>query len=71
VRAINPYSKYDRNNTGVEADVKASAPDALKAALRFAGEKLYVKHAGARASGFNYWRRDWRWQSKSRLLDDG
>jgi hypothetical protein len=43
VRAINPYSKYNWNDTGVEPDVKASAPDALKAALRLAGEKLHVK----------------------------
>jgi hypothetical protein len=43
VRAINPYSKYNWNETGIEPDVKASAPDALKAALKLAGEKLPVK----------------------------
>ncbi len=43
VRAINPYSKHDWNDTGVEPDFKVSAPDALKAALKLAGEKLHVK----------------------------
>lgn len=43
VRAINPYSRHNWNDTGVEPDVKASAPDALKAALKLAGEKLHVK----------------------------
>ena len=43
VRAINPYSKHNWNDTGVEPDVKASAPDALKAALQLAGEKLHLK----------------------------
>jgi C-terminal processing protease CtpA/Prc len=43
VRAINPYSKYNWNATGIEPDVKASAPDALQVALRLAGEKLSVK----------------------------
>jgi C-terminal processing protease CtpA/Prc len=43
VRAINPYSKYNWNDTGVEPDVKTSAPDALKAAPKLAGEKPPVK----------------------------
>jgi hypothetical protein len=43
VRAINPYSNHNWNDTGVEPDVKTSAPDALTAALRLAGEKLHLK----------------------------
>ena len=43
VRAINPYSKYNWNATGIEPDVKASAPDALKAALGLAAENLHLK----------------------------
>jgi len=43
VRAINPYAKYHWKDTGIEPDVKASAPDALNAALRSTGEKLHVK----------------------------
>jgi hypothetical protein len=43
VRAINPYSNRNWNDTGVEPDIKASAPDALKVALKLAGEELHVK----------------------------
>jgi hypothetical protein len=43
VRAINPYSKYNWNDTGVEPDVQASARDALNVAVKLAGEKLQVK----------------------------
>jgi hypothetical protein len=43
VRAINPYSKYNWNDTGVEPDVKASAPDALTAALRLVDKRLHVE----------------------------
>lgn len=43
VRAINPYSNHNWNDTGIEPDVKVSAPDALKAVLKLAGEKLPVK----------------------------
>lgn len=43
VRAINPYSKYNWNDTGIEPDVKVSASDALKVVLKLAGGKLPVK----------------------------
>jgi len=43
VRAINPYSKYNWNDTGVDPDFKVRAPDALKAALKLAGERLHAK----------------------------
>jgi C-terminal processing protease CtpA/Prc len=43
MRAINPYSKHDWNGTGIEPDVQASAPDALKVALKLAGERLHVR----------------------------
>jgi hypothetical protein len=43
VRAINPYSKHNWNDTGVDPDVKVSAPDALNVAMKLAGEKLQVK----------------------------
>jgi hypothetical protein len=39
VRAINPYSKGDWNETGVEPDFKIRAADALKAALRLADKR--------------------------------
>ena len=39
VKSINPYSKYDWNGTGVEADVKVNAADALNAALTLARSK--------------------------------
>lgn len=42
VRAINPYGKGDWNNTGIEPDVRVRAPDALKAALKLAENKLRV-----------------------------
>lgn len=40
VRAINPYSKSDWNEAGVEPDFKVAAPEALKAALRLAVKRL-------------------------------
>jgi hypothetical protein len=43
VRAINPYSRYDWNDTGIEPDLKISAPDALKAALRSVDKRLHVE----------------------------
>ena len=43
VRAINPYSKHNWNDTGVEPDFKVAAPDALKAALRLAAENRHLK----------------------------
>lgn len=42
VRAINPYSKYDWSDMGVEPDFKVGAPDALSAALKLAAKKLHV-----------------------------
>lgn len=36
VTAINPYSKYDWNGTGIEPDVKVPAADALNTALNLA-----------------------------------
>jgi hypothetical protein len=44
VRAINPYSKYDWNDTGVDPDFKVRAPGALTAALRLVDKKLHVQH---------------------------
>jgi C-terminal processing protease CtpA/Prc len=41
VRAINPYSKGDWNDTGIEPDVKTSAPDALKVTLRLIDKRLH------------------------------
>jgi Peptidase family S41 len=43
VRAINPYARSDWNDTGIEPNLKVRAPDALKAALKLADEKLHVK----------------------------
>jgi hypothetical protein len=43
VRAINPYSKYNWNDTGVDPDFKVRAPDALKAALRLVDKGLHVQ----------------------------
>jgi hypothetical protein len=43
VRAINPYSKHDWNDKGVDPDVKTSNSDALNAALKLAAEKLPAK----------------------------
>jgi Peptidase family S41 len=43
VRAINPYSKYDWNDTGIEPDFKTNAPDALKVALRFVNKRLHAE----------------------------
>ena len=43
VRAINPYSKHNWNDTGVEPDVEASPPDAINVALKLVGENLHVK----------------------------
>lgn len=42
VRAINPYSQYDWNDTGVEPDFKVRTPDALTAALRLVDKRLHV-----------------------------
>lgn len=42
VRAINPYSKGDWNETGVDPDFKVRAPDALKAALKLADKRLHM-----------------------------
>jgi hypothetical protein len=44
VRAINPYSKYDWNDTGVDPDFKVRAPGALTAARRLVDKKLHVQH---------------------------
>jgi hypothetical protein len=41
VRAINPYSKYNWNDTGVDPDFKVRAPDALTAALRLVDKRLH------------------------------
>jgi len=43
MRAINPYSRHDWNGTGIEPNVQASPPDALKVALKLAGERLHVR----------------------------
>jgi hypothetical protein len=43
VRAINPYSKYDWNDKGIEPDFKVEAPDALRAALKLADKRLHVE----------------------------
>ena len=43
VRAINPYSKYNWNDTGIEPDFKVRASDALEAALRLVDERLNVE----------------------------
>ena len=43
VRAINPYSKYNWNDTGVDPDFKVRAPDALTAALRLVDKRLHVE----------------------------
>lgn len=42
VRAINPYSKYDWNDMGVEPGFKVGAPDALNVARKLAAKKLNV-----------------------------
>lgn len=42
VRAINPYSNYDWNDTGIDPDFRVSAPDALNAALRLADKRLHL-----------------------------
>ncbi len=39
VRAINPYSKSDWNDVGIEPDLKVRAPDALDAALKLMGKQ--------------------------------
>lgn len=39
VKSINPYSKYDWNDTGIEPDVKVSAADALTTAQRLAEKR--------------------------------
>lgn len=43
VRAINPYSNYNWNDTGVDPDFKVRAPDALTAALRLVDKRLRVE----------------------------
>jgi len=43
VQAINPYSKHNWNDTGVDPNFKVRAPDALTAALRLVDKKLGVK----------------------------
>jgi C-terminal processing protease CtpA/Prc len=43
VRAINPYSRSNWNDTGVDPDLKVSATYALQAALKLAVRKLSVK----------------------------
>jgi len=43
VRAINPYSRYDWNDTGIEPDVKVSEADALKSALQLLDKRLHVE----------------------------
>ena len=43
VRAINPYSKHNWNDTGIEPDFKVRASDALKAALRLVDKRLNVE----------------------------
>jgi hypothetical protein len=43
VRAINPYSKYNWNDTGVDPDFKVRAPDALTAALRLVDKRLHLE----------------------------
>jgi hypothetical protein len=43
VRAINPYSKSNWNDTGVEPDLKVRSPDALTAALRLVGKRLHAE----------------------------
>jgi len=42
-RAINPYSKFDWEGTGVEPDVKVNAADALEKARNLAESKLRKK----------------------------
>jgi hypothetical protein len=42
-RAINPYTKTDWEGTGVEPDVKVTAPDALTTALELVAEKRNLK----------------------------
>jgi hypothetical protein len=42
-RAVNPYSKTDREGTGVGPDVKVNAADALKTAEKLAESKLRKK----------------------------
>lgn len=39
VRAINPYSKGDWNEIGIDPDFKVRAPDALKSALKLADKR--------------------------------
>jgi C-terminal processing protease CtpA/Prc len=43
VRAINPYSTYNWNPTGIEPDFKVRASDALKAALRLVDKRLNLE----------------------------
>jgi hypothetical protein len=43
VRAINPYSKSNWNDTGVEPDFKVRSPDALTAALRLVDKRLHAE----------------------------
>jgi hypothetical protein len=43
VRAINPYSKSNWNDTGVKPDVKVRSPDALTAALRLVDKRLHAE----------------------------
>jgi C-terminal processing protease CtpA/Prc len=43
VRAINPYSQYNWNDTGVDPDFKVKAPDALTTALRLVNKRLHVE----------------------------
>jgi hypothetical protein len=43
VRAINPYSKSNWNDTGVEPDFKVRSPDALTAALRLVDKRLQAE----------------------------
>jgi C-terminal processing protease CtpA/Prc len=42
-RAINPFSKTDWAETGVEPDVKAKAADALETAMKLAASRLEAK----------------------------
>ena len=43
VRAINPYSKSNWNDTGVEPDFKVRSLDALTAALRLVDKRLHAE----------------------------
>jgi hypothetical protein len=43
VRTINPYSKYNWSDTGVDPDFKVRAPDALTAALRLVDRRFHVE----------------------------